>query len=370
MWNNISPKTDQTRLVVPMQTPAPNLSPLITNQMNRETVKQCFDTLTNFSVDGQTPEPWLATDWEVSDDDKNWTFDLQEGHEWHDGELVTSEDVAFSYRYHADHSPFFSGAAGEVDEIEVIDETSLAFTLEEPFAPVFAFVFNRVPIIPRHVWEDVPGEYGNDEAFRFSPTDQNLFIGSGHFELDFWDQGEEVALAANEDHFSPPEVDSASLVVVDNPQAWLSGLADGSVHLTWLTGGVDSPTILDTAEENDHLSSNRVPSPGNWPWTMNNTTAPFNFQEVRAALASAAPKQTIAEEIHKGFADIGNGLIAPSLPFWYADDQKMWGETFNGAEEGIEILEERGFVIEDDTIYYPEGEAPEQKQLEGYGCQE
>jgi hypothetical protein len=62
-------------------------------------------------------------------------------------------------------------------------------------------------------------------------------------------------------------------------------------------------------------------------------------------------------------------MISPVLPFWYSDEQTMWGMSYGGREKAIEVLEDRGFVIEDGTIYYPEGEAPESRYLEGHGCE-
>ena len=41
--------------------------------------------------------PNLATGWSHSDDNLTWTFNLQEGVKWHDGEPFTSADVKFTY---------------------------------------------------------------------------------------------------------------------------------------------------------------------------------------------------------------------------------------------------------------------------------
>jgi ABC-type transport system substrate-binding protein len=59
-----------------------------------------FDTLVWRDGSGQTI-PWLATDWQVSDDKLTWTFTLRDGVKWHDGKPLTVEDVVFSYEYFA-----------------------------------------------------------------------------------------------------------------------------------------------------------------------------------------------------------------------------------------------------------------------------
>jgi ABC-type transport system substrate-binding protein len=56
-----------------------------------------FDTLV--WKDDQGYIPWLATDWQVSDDATTWTFTLRDGVSWQDGEPFTAEDVVFTYEY-------------------------------------------------------------------------------------------------------------------------------------------------------------------------------------------------------------------------------------------------------------------------------
>ena len=46
-----------------------------------------------------TPVPAIAQSWEVDVSQLNWTFHLQHGVKWHDGQDFTAEDVNFSFRY-------------------------------------------------------------------------------------------------------------------------------------------------------------------------------------------------------------------------------------------------------------------------------
>ena len=47
---------------------------------------------------GQRWAPDLAERWELSDDAKKVTFNLRKGATWHDGEPVTAEDVAWTFK--------------------------------------------------------------------------------------------------------------------------------------------------------------------------------------------------------------------------------------------------------------------------------
>ena len=64
------------------------------------------------------PTPWLATEWEISEDSKQFTFTLAEGVKWHDGQPLTAEDVKFSLEYYRDNVP---GAAWMKDIIDTVE---------------------------------------------------------------------------------------------------------------------------------------------------------------------------------------------------------------------------------------------------------
>ena len=70
--------------------------------------------------------PSLATGCEHDDDYMTWTCTLQEGLRWSDGEPLTAEDVAFTYRFIIDHQiPQFRGYFPFDPVFETPDETDL-----------------------------------------------------------------------------------------------------------------------------------------------------------------------------------------------------------------------------------------------------
>lgn len=363
-YNETQPKTDQTRMVIPVTIGANNLTPLFSGALNLEAVRNVYDKLTQIGPDGAA-QPWLATDWEVADNNKDITFQLREGHSFHDGEPVTAEHVAFTYDY-MENSPFLSSAVEPIESTEVIDDTTIKFTLTEPFAPVFLFTFSRVPILPKHVWEDIPDNVDATEAVEWSPSNEDKFFGSGNYKFKHWRKGEEVAIVANEDHFSPPGLDEIVFRLVKSSQVALDSMASGDAHLLY-TADASRSVIQEVGQENDHLATEEILSMGNHPLIFNTNAPPFGFPEVRAALESVAPKQVIAEEVWDGFAEPAFGNISPAVPFWFNEDQKKWGMNYTGKETFTQVLEDAGFALEDDGVYYPEGEVPDHS--EPLGCE-
>ena len=54
-----------------------------------------YDPLLMPTAEG-TMEPWIATDWNVSDDGFTYTFTIRQGVQFHDGSELHAEDVAFT----------------------------------------------------------------------------------------------------------------------------------------------------------------------------------------------------------------------------------------------------------------------------------
>ena len=119
-----------------------------------------FDTLTWKDENGVIP--WLAEDWEMSEDGKRWTFALRSDVRWHDGQSFTADDVAFTFSYVQKNEAeiVWSGEMAKVQDVQAIDQHTVRFTLADPIAGPHFNLFGSVPIIPRHVWDGVedPGQ--------------------------------------------------------------------------------------------------------------------------------------------------------------------------------------------------------------------
>lgn len=106
------------------------------------------------------PEPWLASEWQLSDDGTRLTFVLRDDVVWHDGIPVTAEDVVFTWRRATD--PAAGASRAELFEeyrsgdgaVELVDASTVVFHLDPHVAaldPWLAF-----PILPSHLLGAVP----------------------------------------------------------------------------------------------------------------------------------------------------------------------------------------------------------------------
>jgi peptide/nickel transport system substrate-binding protein/microcin C transport system substrate-binding protein len=111
---------------------------------------------------GRDPEtyewqPRLAEKWEISKDQKTFTFHLRKNAFFHDGTPVTADDVKFSFdaifepKYEAAHlRPYYEGLA----KVEVIDPLTVKFTAKDSYFKNFESAAT-LNVIPKHIYSDV-----------------------------------------------------------------------------------------------------------------------------------------------------------------------------------------------------------------------
>jgi peptide/nickel transport system substrate-binding protein len=90
-----------------------------------------YDTLVFPAADGSI-EPWLAVDWEASDDGLTWTFNLQEGVLFHDGTELTASDVVYSLVRMQTIGEGFGYLFEGIESATALDDYTVEFQLSEP----------------------------------------------------------------------------------------------------------------------------------------------------------------------------------------------------------------------------------------------
>ena len=80
-------------IVVAQSSDALTLDPSIdTSPISLNIFKNIYDQLTDIAADGSV-KPQLATSWEVSPDAKVWTFTIRTNVKFHDGSMLSVDDV-------------------------------------------------------------------------------------------------------------------------------------------------------------------------------------------------------------------------------------------------------------------------------------
>ncbi|MBP3950058.1 peptide-binding protein [Bacillus suaedae] len=314
--------------------------------------------------------PELASDWKFNDDFTELTYTLEEGVKWHDGEEFTAEDVVFTYTAIADPAYTAAGGvrvdyvnqlvgyeeyvAGEADTFEGVKadgDYSVTFYFKEP--SITALQYTSFPIIPQHVFADVPVA---DMPAHAASRDAGSVIGTGPFQLTDMQEGEQYVLSAHADYWKgAPYLDSVVWRVVDN--AIMTGLLQNEeIDMVGLPGGVPSTDAADVdALENVELVQDQDfgyqyigfklhHSEGeqeDWTdksgWVVNEK---LKDVEVRQAIAYAVNRQGFVD----GLMD-GQGMVinAPFPEASWAFDPEAVNQYDYSPEKAIELLDGAGY---------------------------
>lgn len=143
------------------------------NDVDVDLSRLIFSGLMKYDKD-QKLVPDLAESYELSPDQKTYTFKLRKDVKWHNGTQFTSKDVAYTFDTIQDKSvgsPLFVSFVGIT--IEVIDDFTIKFQLAEPFTPFLSSL--TVGIISESVWFDVSPDRIRLHKMNMEP------IGTGSF---------------------------------------------------------------------------------------------------------------------------------------------------------------------------------------------
>ena len=258
------------------------------------------------------PHPYLAESWEVAEDGLSVTLHLVEGATFHDGEPITSEDVAFSLMTVQANHPFQSMFA-PVSEVETPDEHTAVIRLSQPHpAILLAMSPALLPIIPKHVFDD-----GQDMK---SHPMNNTPVGSGPFKLVEHVPGEKIVLERYEDFFieGRPYLDGIVINIIRDPSALMISMERGEIDLYPFVA--DSRDIR-RLERTDGISiTDRgydAVGPINW-LAFNTQHEILGDKMVRQAIAYAIDRDFIINALHAGTSRPAYGPITPSSPFFNA----------------------------------------------------
>ncbi|HEY8168405.1 MAG TPA: peptide ABC transporter substrate-binding protein [Candidatus Limnocylindrales bacterium] len=305
------------------------LDPLYaTDPAERDAIELLFRGLTRLGPAG-TVQPDLASDWEVSDDGRTWTFELRDDVRWHDGQPVTADDVVFTVL--SLQHPDYDGPHGNAFRnltVERLSPTRVRFVLERPLASFLTATTQ--PIVPAHLLAAIPVAERRATAFSQQP------VGSGPFRL--------AALGEDEvllERAGPPPGGAAASLPADpfaTPiQATPAPPQDGPQrpHLDALALEIypDAASLADAVEAGEvdmagDLPADRIEAlstrPGLRPiaYPTSHLTAavlnlraggsPFRDAGVRRALLQAIDREGLVAEVVAGHGVITDVPIAPS----------------------------------------------------------
>ena len=350
---------------------------LVYGQNGLLTVDQNGGMIKNFFVE----------DFEVSEDNLTWSFQLKKGIKYSDGTELTAKDVLFTYKFYLDDSYLTAGGSGATPRIDnitgakdylasceagacddslltgitVVDDYNIEFNLDVCYFATWYNTFGYTPILSEAHFTQWDGSIDADGSVNIEVIKKNAMeepFGMGPYKFVEYEPSQYIRLEINEHYVEDavgqkPSINTIIMKITAD-ELELDQLLVGDLDI--LPGEIDEEKI-DPIKADANFAANAYPRHGYGVLTLHTDFGVTQYKEVRQAISYAMNREEFAEMFMGKYGSVVQGPY--STNFWMIDD--AWVEEtlidyHYNPEKVKEILEDAGWARGDDGIYAKDGE--------------
>jgi peptide/nickel transport system substrate-binding protein len=282
-----------------------------------------FEGLTRINRNGEV-KPALAKSWDISANQKVYTFHLQQGVKFHDGAVFNADDVLFSLdRARSEGSVNAQKTLFKpITSVEKQNDYTVVVTLSEPIG---SFLFNM--------------GWGDAVMVDAATADKNKSnpIGTGPFKFKQWVKGDKVEMVRNDDYWGTKvALASATIKIIPDPAAAMAAMMAGDIDAF---ANFPAPELISQLEADDRFKVVIGSTEGETILSTNNTRGPFAKLKVRQAIAHALDRKAIIDGAMFGYGTPIGTHFSPHHPA-YVD---LTGQYEYNPETAKRLLAEAGY---------------------------
>lgn len=293
-----------------------------------------YNTLVTLDSSGH-PQPGLAESYQISEDNKTYTFNIREGVSCHDGSAFSAEDVVWSIKRAIDPATANPRRSnwGPIEDVTQ-NGNSVTVKLSDPFGPFLSYLGSfSTPMMCRSA-------FAEDGSYK--P------VGTGPFKFVNWVRNDRITLAANDDYhnYDPlvtnpgrPHIDQLVIQVIPEAVARLAALRSGEVDMAEPSLEEASQMQTDPAYKIyvSERSGQQVVAAFTW------RRPPFDNVEVRRAIGMALNREAYAMIAYEGLVNPTTCPAAPGLIGVDLEKCAEWGVKYD-LDTARKIMEGLGYT--------------------------
>lgn len=308
-----------------------------------------FDSLVVQGSDNSI-QPWLATEWTVSEDAKSYTFKLREDVTFHDGTPFNAEAVKYSFDRIIDPKTQAKNAVALLkpyESSEVINEFTIKINLATPSS---AFLSNLSQAMLGIVSPTAAEKYG--DQFVKNP------VGTGPYKFVSWTENADIVVEKNEEyHWGPsnvenkevPYLDKITFKIIPEEATRIGSVQSGQV----LAAETVPPQNIVSLKNDPNQQLLQVNTIG-LPYTLffNQRKEPWNDVKARKAVQLAVDVDAIVKTL---YLETYSRAWSPLTPGILGYDESLENKNKPDLEKANQLLDELGYVKGEDGIREKDG---------------
>ncbi|MDD6034643.1 MAG: ABC transporter substrate-binding protein [Lachnospiraceae bacterium] len=287
-----------------------------------EVLFNVFEGLVKPSADG-TLVPAVAKDYTIAPDGMSYTFPLRENVKFHNGKVVTADDVVYSIKRCAgllddpDPEVVVESALSVISAVEKVGEDTVVIRLSEPNTELLGFLTCFI----------IPEDYTEQES---AP------VGTGPFQFVSYTPLTSFVVERFEDYYGEkPYLEKVTFKICASNDAAFMELLAGSIDIfPYLTD--EQASQLPDDYDLEVGASNLVQA-----MFLNNKFEPFTDIRVRQALCYAVDKEELLNIVSGGRGHIIGSNMFPNFGVYY--DETLENYYSYQPEKAKELLADAGY---------------------------
>lgn len=301
-----------------------SLDPMAIAMMSTFTVTYAiYDNLVEQDAEGNYVEA-LAEKWEVSKDEKTYTFKLREDVKFHDGTPMTADDVVYSINRTIEKG-WAADMTAAIDKVEKVDDYTVKLILKKPFGAMIGSLASPYFSIMSKAYAEENGE----DAVERKP------MGTGAYKFVEWVAGDHIAVEANEEYWGgAPAIKTVNFKPIADKNTGLVALQAGETDAFLNINNSD----IETVKEDENLAFYSTDLAAVLSLNMNIEDKALSDVKVRQAINYAISRENIITGSLEGNGTPANSAISPTCD-GYSDKVTGYDQDIEKAKA---LLKEAG----------------------------
>ena len=287
----------------------------------REVLFNIYEGLVKPDENGDL-KPALATEWFISDDATVYTFTLRDGVKFHDGSVVTAEDIKYSLERCMDEkTESYQKSLSAIKSIEITDPSHLVITLSQADSEFLTQLTTSV----------IPAANTDTKG---NP------VGTGPYVFVSRAPQENVILSKFEEYWDPEgaaHIDDVTLKIESDNSAITLGMQAGSIDMFCRL----TTEMYDQLSESSDIAIDEGTMNLVVAMYLNNKVKPFDDVKVRQAMNYACDVKQIMDIVFDGKGEQIGSSMFPAFTKYY--DESLNQTYATDTEKAKELLKEAGY---------------------------